>query len=363
MSLKNTFTAFLFLFSLVSQATVPKISFNSNATTATNKIVIGFTGDILIHEDLYRKVIAEKKNDFSILWNKTQSLIEKADITYANMEGPTALGINNKLQNTGDKGFIYDGELYSGTNYLFNYHPQLIEDLKRTGFDIVSTANNHSLDRGAIGIDKTIEELKKRDLLFVGTRLAKSADSFYKIIEKNNIRLAWISCTELLNGFKDKQNQLLRCYEQSNEIVRLIKEIKENNKAHAIIITPHWGVEYQHQPHPDQQKYAHLFLEAGANLIIGSHPHVLQPVEKYITKDQRETFIAYSLGNFVAYQKTLDRQASAFIYIELSVDQNQKSWISNYSYAPTVRSKKEIIPAAERKDVVSHVEKYLGPLN
>ncbi len=338
---------------------------NENSNVNTNEsITIGFTGDILIHKDLYEKVIKGKKSSFLSLWSKTIPLIEKADLTYGNLEGPVALGINDKKIDKGDIGFKYDGSIYSGTNMLFNYHPQIITDLKDSGFDIVSTSNNHTLDRGSIGIDRTIDALNERKLDFIGTRKKDSKEEFFKIVSVKNFKVAWISCTELLNEFRDKHLQTIRCYNQSDEIVKLILKIKTKNLADVIILTPHWGKEYQDKPNEDQKKYASLFAEAGADAIIGSHPHVLQPVEKYVTKDQRKVFIAYSLGNFLAYQRNIERRSSAFIYLTFQKSKDSlrfhKSVITNYSYQPTYRENKEIIPANNLPNVVKHVEKYLG---
>lgn len=349
----------IFLNTFLSAFAVEKIIYTP--APSSEKIVISFSGDLIIHEDLYKKVLADKNHDFSILWNKTFPLFQKADFSYVNLEGPTAVGITNKLKNKGDVGFIYDNQVYSGTDLLFNYHPSLIDAIKKTGFDIVSTANNHSLDRGSVGIDLTIDELNKRNFPFFGTRKAGTSDTLYVSTKIKNFNIVWVGCTEALNGFKDKKSQMLLCFEQKDELIKLISQINQDQKPDAIIVTPHWGQEYSHKPWNKQEVLAHDMLEAGASAIIGSHPHVLQPVEKYITGDKRETFIAYSLGNFVAYQRDIDRKSSAVVYLEFS-KANGKTTITDYYYEPTTRSRQEFFPAREMKDVVKHVEKYLGPL-
>jgi hypothetical protein len=328
---------------------------------ASEKVILSFSGDLIIHEDLYKKVVQDKEHDFSKLWQKTFPLFEKADFSYVNLEGPTAVGITNKLKNKGDVGFVYDNEIYSGTDLLFNYHPSLIDALKKTGFDIVSTANNHSLDRGAIGIDLTIDELNKRNFYFFGTRKASSSDPLYKITPVKNFKIAWIACTEALNGFKDKKSQLLLCFEQKDELIKLIQQVNSEQKPDAIIVTPHWGHEYSHKPWAKQIALAREILEAGALAVVGAHPHVLQPMEKYVTSDKRNTYIFYSLGNFVAYQRNIERKSSAVVYLEFT-KVNGKTSITDYYYEPTTRSRQEFFPARNMKDVVKHVEKYLGPL-
>lgn len=327
-----------------------------------NKITVSFTGDLIIHDDLYKKVMSDPEHDFSKLWEKTIPLFKKADFSYLNLEGPTALGIDNKLKNKGDVGFTYDLETYSGTNFLFNYHPTLLDSLKKTGVDIVSFANNHTFDRGALGIDLTLQEAQKRNLQIFGARPSNHKNEpLFTVSQIKNLKVAWIACSEFLNGFKDKFSQVLLCYEQKKEILELIQKIKKDKLADVIILTPHWGVEYAQEPRNNQRQWAYNLLDEGASVIIGSHPHVLQPAEKYVTKDQRETFIAYSLGNFVAFQRDIERKTSALVYLEFTKNESGLTEITNYWYEPTTRSRHDIFPAKHLPAVVEHVKKFLGP--
>ncbi len=347
-----------------------RFNIGKNSLPASHTVRISFTGDLLVHHELYVRVAEHPKNDFTILWKKTIPLFNQADFSYANLEGPTALGIDTLKKNQGDVGFLYkkdmtkeDNVVYSGTHFLFNFHPKIIDDLKRSGIDIVSTANNHAFDRGSIGIDKTIDQMNKRNFNFFGTRKRKSKDVFYKITPIKNLNIAWVACTEALNGFKDRYSQVLLCFDQKQEVLDIIKKLKSRPDVDAIIVTPHWGVEYKHEPTALQKSVGKEFLEQGALIVIGNHPHVLQPVEKYITADGRETFIAYSLGNFVAYQRDIDRKASAIVYLDLAKDPTTgKTILTRYSYEPTTRYRKDIFPARHLKDVVDHVQQYLGPL-
>lgn len=341
----------------------PVISFSQKPVVSSpESVVLSFSGDLIIHEDLYKKVVADKNHDFAILWKKTLPLYAKADYSYVNLEGPTALGITNKLQNKGDVGFIYDNEVYSGTDLLFNYHPTLIDALQRSGFDIVSTVNNHSMDRGVKGLNATIDALNKRKMPFIGTRKSDSEDPLVTFTKVKNLNIAWIGCTEMINGFNDRKSQLYNCFEEREEIMKLLARVISEQKPDAVIMTPHWGVEYSHKPTQAQIDLAHEFLDMGATAVIGAHPHVLQPAEKYITKDQRETFIAYSLGNFVANQRGIERKTSAVIYLQLFKDKSGKTVISDYYYEPTTRLRFDIFPARDDKAVVKHVEQFLGPL-
>lgn len=340
----------------------------SSPESPVSKIKISFVGDILIHSALYKSVVNSKSQNFSQLWQNAIPYFNSADYSYANLEGPTALGISNKLKDMGDIGFVYDGSVYSGEKFLFNFHPRIINDIKDSGIDIISTANNHTFDRGSVGIDRTIDALQERSLNFMGTRRfdeknKEGIHGLYKITQVKDFKIGWVACSEFLNGFKDKHGQTLLCYEQIDEILQIIQELKQNEKADIVIVTPHWGIEYKIKQNSQQTAHAHKYLEAGADVVIGSHPHVLQPVEHYKTKDGRNTFIAYSLGNFVSGQLGLHKQASAIVFLEFQKN-DKLSWISSYGFQPIFFNLKqrqlEIIHPNGPKDVIQHVESIMS---
>lgn len=346
----------------LAEGLVANTTSETTLTAPNTHITLAFAGDLIIHEDLYKKVMKDPKHDFSKLWEKTIPFLQAADMTYLNLEGPTALGISEKLKNKGDIGFVYDNSVYSGTNFLFNYHPSLIDALKKSGVDIVSNANNHTMDRGWKGVDSTIDALNQREMAVVGIRKSTSDHSFYTLTKVKDFTIAWVGCTEMLNGFKNVKNQVLLCYEQKDELLKTIEQVILYKKPDLVIFTPHWGIEYKDKASKVQTELAHAVLEAGADAVIGAHPHVLQPMQTYTTKDKRETIIFYSLGNFVAYQRDIDRKSSAIVYLKFSKNKNTKAFLSDYYYEPTTRALASIFPARHLKDVVKHVEKYLGPL-
>lgn len=337
--------------------------------STASTIKISFVGDILVHKALYEGVMRSPEKKFHQLWTQAIPYLQTADFSYGNLEGPVALGIGSDFKDYGDIGFVYDGKVYSGTNLLFNYHPNIIDDIKASGFDIVSTSNNHSKDRGVTGIDKTIDAMISKGMAYIGTRKKGDTNplSFTRITEIKDFRVGWVSCTESLNGYSDKENQALYCYEEANQIVTLIQDLKKNQGADIVIVTPHWGEEYKLEPNSAQKKYARLYLDSGADVVMGSHPHVLQPVEQYKTKDGRETFIAYSLGNFVSGQARMERKASAIVFLDFEKDQNGVR-ISNYNYQPTsflseIEKKNpqpHMILATGMKETLKHIESLLS---
>lgn len=341
------------------------LKYSAACGSSDQNAVISFVGDILIHEDLYKSVMKGSKS-FSQLWKKTEALTRQADFSVGNLEGPTAIGLNRRGQMVGDVGHVYDGTVFSGTNFSFNFHPRILQDLKQTGYDLLTVANNHSLDRGFLGVDQTIDEARAVGLPTVGTRKSTERNAeFYHISEIKGLKVAFLGCTEMTNGHDDKKDQILWCYKQADKVTETIKELAARADVDAIVVMPHWGQEYEPLPNDRQKKFAKMYLEAGATAVIGSHPHVLQPWEKYITRDGRETLVAYSLGNFMAYQASLQKKTAAMIFLSLTKASQGKAKISGVAYAPTYRDGMETSALSSRanKNVLEHAAASLGVAN
>jgi poly-gamma-glutamate synthesis protein (capsule biosynthesis protein) len=341
------------------------LSFSGRCQSPQDTAVISFIGDVLIHEDLYTAVVRGSGN-FSQLWKKIEPLWAKADYSVGNLEGPTAPGVNRRGKEIPDVGARYDGEVYSGTNFSFNFHPRIWGDMKQSGLDLMTAANNHTLDRQSIGVDKTIEQARKTDFPTTGIRHSQERNSdFHYIANVKGLNIAFIGCTEKTNGHKDEKNQVLWCYKQADLMVDTIRRLSSRSDVDAVVVLPHWGEEYKPLPNSNQKKYARMFLEAGATAIIGSHPHVLQPWEKYVTQDGRETLIAYSLGNFVAYQASLEKKTAALIYLGLTKSAAGKAQISGVAYAPIYRNGFEVYPlfGSTSREAQEHAAQSLGLKN
>ncbi|KYG65936.1 hypothetical protein AZI86_02370 [Bdellovibrio bacteriovorus] len=350
--------------------------------------VISFSGDVLPHHKMYQSIMPAKS--FAPLWNKTNGLIKEADFSVANLEGPAAMGINASGTDMGDVGWIYDARyyengpkdpdydkkvIYSGTNFLFNFHPQILKDLKNTGYDLLTVANNHSLDRKSIGIERTLEFARKIGLPTTGMRMRnEELDSdLYNISIINNLLVAFIGCTESTNGrmedevtprSKVRHYQVLRCMGKSKRISDMITQVAPS--VDAVVVLPHWGDENEEEEHPRQRAYAQEWIKAGALAVIGSHPHVLQPWEKFIVRDKnenpiREGVIMYSLGNFVAGQGKPDGKRSSeakktgvVAYLGLTKN-GSKTEISAVGYTPTYRTGTQIAPLEKMNSMISQI--------
>lgn len=278
-------------------------------------VTIAAVGDLLIHRELQRQALRSKQG-FRVLWAGVEDLFAKADIAYANLEGPTAHGINRKGELVEDPGRRFDNQVYSGYA-RFNYHPSLAKDLVASGFDIVSTANNHSLDRDSLGVDRTLDALDEAGLGHTGTRRAGTQEPFFAVTEAKGLRIAWVACTLHTNFGKDEQGQVLHCFQDPKLVPSIVSKLAAKPKIDAVIVTPHWGREYVPEPGPKQREFAKAVVEAGATAVLGSHPHVLQPWEKVTTQDGREAFVLYSLGNFASHQRSLPRRSTMVAYLGL----------------------------------------------
>lgn len=297
-----------------------------------DRLTIAAVGDVLLHAPLQRQAYASPDRHVS-LFRGVSDLLAQADVTYANLEGPAATGVSRSGASVRDPGMTFDDYVY--TSYpQFNYHRTLIEDLRTSGVDVVSTANNHSLDRHALGVDRTIEALDAAGMPFTGTRPRSGNREWYTLVRKNGFTLAWLACTFSTNGISDREDQVLYCFRDEELVVDTVRELAARGDVDAVIVTPHWGDEYHASPNREQVRLAHRLLDAGALAILGAHPHVLQPWEKHLTPDGRETFVIYSLGNFVSGQSHLPRRSTMLLYLGLTRGRDRKTRIHGARYVP-----------------------------
>lgn len=329
----------------------------ARGTYCDDRLILAGVGDILVHDALQVEA-HQSPEKFFILWKDLAPYVSSADIAYGNLEAPVAPGVLANGQVVNDPGFIYDRRVYHGTDMRFNFHPNVLDDLTKLGIDVVSTANNHSLDRRSIGVDKTIEELQKRDFAFTGTRKRNGEGEWGVMTEVKGKRIFWLACTEHLNGHKDPYNQVLLCYQNEAEIQKIVESI--GSRVDGIILTPHWGDEYSQVPNAKQKRWAQKMSGLGVTAIIGNHPHVLQPVE-WVGK----TLVAYSLGNFVAWQRGTERKTSVVLFLDLRVSANGKLQVIGYKGLPIYRVGQRHYPAVNQlsSEAMRYVSKHLGSQN
>lgn len=312
-------------------------------------LTIAAVGDVILHSALQRQAYASSDLHFS-LWNDVVDLVARADMTYGNFEGTAARGVNADGVFVGDPGLVLDGIVYSGTG-TFNYHPSLIRSLLDTGFDIVSTGNNHAMDRRALGADMTLTAMNNAGLKHAGTRKSyqTSSSSYATIVERNGFRIAWIACSYGTN-VEDVNRQVLLCptgVSDQSRVESLIRRYAARDDVDAVIVAQHTGKVGSHEVLSSQRARARKWLEAGAIAVIGNHPHVVQPWEKIMTSDDREGFVIYSIGNFVSGYSDLDKRSSLLLYLGLTKSADGRVTINGVRYVPTymLRSPYRVVPA------------------
>jgi poly-gamma-glutamate synthesis protein (capsule biosynthesis protein) len=279
---------------------------------ARSETVLSVTGDLMCHEwqldNAQHKASPEVGYNFDYAFEPVSERLGQSDFVIGNLE--TVLG---------------GSELgYSGYP-LFNTPDEYATALKNAGFDFVTTANNHCNDKSWRGMLRTLETLERTGLDHAGTvALAQQREEIY-IKEVNGIKFALVPFTYGINGTylpKDKEYMVSRLNEE--EVRRDISAAKLLNPDF-IIALPHMGDEYALQPREYYKNWARLMLEAGADIVLASHPHVLQPMEWItITEGERERkcFVAYSLGNFISSQRTVPRDAGVIMNLHFKSTRN-----------------------------------------
>jgi poly-gamma-glutamate synthesis protein (capsule biosynthesis protein) len=319
-----------------------------DACVAGERVTIAAVGDLLFHFNLQQQALA-RGGSFARFWEKLEHVFKRADVVYGNLEGPAARNVGPGGREGRDNGRaserIYDRRFYAGGEddvLIFNFHPSAVPEVKAGGFHVLSTANNHSADRGPLGIERTIDALEDANVAFTGTRRRGESEHdrpWSTLTRANGFNIAWLACTYGLNGMPDPHGQVLACYgrrgEPRAEVLDAIRRLAAHPAIDAVMLTPHWGNEYQHQPSQQERRFAREAIEAGATAVIGAHPHVVQPWEKVTTPDGREGLIVYSLGNFISAQIGTPRRSALIALLELARAEDGKVRLTAAGYVPT----------------------------
>ena len=256
-------------------------------------------GDVIPHEAVRKAAAAagEGAAGWQALFSDVSDVFQRADFGFVNMETPVA-----PEHSQGSKPFMFDAPV------------ALIQGLKASGIRIVSFANNHVMDQGWAGFAETREHLRAEGMLSVGA--AGTAQQMWQplIVQANGIKVGWLGMTRWLNGNRNPGNDSLphvNFFPYPGEpdgapgageaqVLAAVKAARA--QCDFLVVSIHWGVEYAPAPRPEDVDLAHRIMEAGASVIVGHHPHVLEPVETYQTADGRNTVVFYSLGNFLSNQ-------------------------------------------------------------
>ena len=252
-------------------------------------IVIAAVGDVMMPGSL-QAAVAKDNYNYAHLFEKIAQDLGAADITFANLETPVD-------QTAAVAGYP-----------AFNARPELLSALKRAGVDIVSLANNHARDAGADGLLHTLQNIESAGLVFAGAGRTRAESLAPVYLNSQGVVTAFFAYTYGTNRGLSKKRKgapavnILRTGSREDLDAVIVQVKQARSHADLIVVSVHWGDEYAKVPTPWQKQAASELVEAGADIILGHHPHVLQPVESYRAKDGRQAVIAYSMGNFISSQ-------------------------------------------------------------
>lgn len=265
-----------------------------------NHATLLFAGDAMMHQgQIDAARIDNRTYDFSECFSQLKPLIQGVDYAVVNLETP--LG----------------GAPYSG--YPCFCAPDSYADaLSDAGFDLFLTANNHTLDRRDKGLKRTIEVLDEKNISHIGTYLnAVERDASLPFIrEINGFKIGFLNYTYGTNGFSPQSGTVVD-YIDKSQISKDISNVRAAG-AEIICVAIHWGEEYKLLPNSSQKDLAKFLLSQDVDMVIGGHPHVIQPMELIERPDGKRQLLVYSLGNFISNMKTKDTRGGALTEVHLS---------------------------------------------
>lgn len=302
------------------------------------KMSIVMVGDALIHGAVY--LDAARGNgtyDFSPIFTSISPIIQKYDLRYYNQESIIGGGTPQHYPR-------------------LNSPDEIGKDLVAAGFNLVSLANNHSFDKDEPGLVHSIEFWKSQ----TGVITAGQYSSFEEqrevpIYEQNGIKYAFLSYTTVTNGLSAPRGKEYYVNVYDEETVKEDVEKARSKGAEVIIVAMHWGEEYTHTPVAEEYNVANYLSSLGVNLVIGAHPHVIQPIA-YVG----DTLVIYSLGNFISAQHPLglEKIIGLLVGVEIVVDKDGKVKFDNldyqllYTYCEPGYHNFKVLPFSELNDTI-----------
>jgi poly-gamma-glutamate capsule biosynthesis protein CapA/YwtB (metallophosphatase superfamily) len=278
-------------------------------------------GDMLIHNEVYEDArLPNGVYNFNKMFDEVRKTMEKPDILVANQE--TMIG----------------GKQFGLSTYpAFNSPYEVGDALKGAGVDFVTLANNHSLDRGEKIIRSAISHWDAIHMPYTGAFKSQADHDQIRVINKNNIRFSFLAYTFGTNGIpvpkgKDYLVNLIDLAKIRSDVARA-KKVSD-----VVVVAMHWGIEYERMPNNTQKNLAKQLADMGVQIIIGNHPHVLQPPAWITGKMGNKSIVFYSLGNYLSAQDEIYELIGGMGTIDVvktQTDQNVKIELANPSFFPT----------------------------
>lgn len=287
-----------------------------HTTAPSEQASLMFVGDIMLDRGVRQRVENVFAGDYSQLF-KNSFFIENATLAFANLEGPVS-----------DRGYDLRN-LYS-----FRMEPRVLDALKGAGFDVLSTANNHVGDWGRAAFEDTLRRVNESGMLAVGGGDTRADAEAVRIKEVNGLKIGFLAFTDVGPEWLAANGELpvvLPVDESFDEIIR-----RAAAQVDHLVVSVHWGDEYKLNANARQKDLAHRAIDAGARIVAGHHPHVIEEVERY-----KDGVIAYSLGNFVFDQKQREETMKGLV-LEVLVNKDEVEEVNqgivqlSEDYVPTL---------------------------
>ncbi|MBC7074477.1 MAG: CapA family protein [Syntrophomonadaceae bacterium] len=315
-------------------------------------ITLTAAGDCLMHNtQIWSGLMGDGSYCFDTFFSEVKYLVEEGDYSLINFEAPMA---------GPDSGY---------TGYpLFNSPDAIVQAFKDAGFDLVVTANNHALDRGYQGAIRTLEVLHAAGLDTVGTYKSEQDSRTFLIKDIKGVKIGFLAYSYGTNGIPvPDEHAYLFNFLDRDKILTDIKKLR--SQVDILVLILHWGVEYSSKPTAEQEIMAREFLQAGADVILGGHPHVIQTMEA-IKIGEKNKFVIYSMGNFISHQRGRERNSGIVLKIKFSKDFSKgDTFLEEVSYTPTYshsyyengKMKFRVIPVEQTiRKIKQGKERYLG---
>ncbi len=282
-------------------------------------VKMAVVGDIMVHDYQYNEAYDPATGEYNFMHNfqDAKKYFEGNDLVIGNLE------------------LTFGGTDRPYSSFpCFNTPDSFLDAVKDAGFNLLTTANNHSMDTGRAGVIRTLDKLDEYGIEHFGTyRSQEERDTiFYKDV--NGIRFAFLSYTYSTNGIPVPDDYLVNLLDEE----LMVSDIREARKnADVVVVMPHMGNEYETEPRDVFVQWADTMFEAGADIVLASHPHVLQRME-YRTIDHgngvHDGFIIYSLGNFISSQTTPPRNASIILHLTVEQVADEAPNVKEVSFVP-----------------------------
>ena len=329
-----------------AQSADSSIKAPAEATVEDITIKMTVIGDIMCHNTQYTDAYnnSSKKYDFSYVFDDVKDKLSQADITVGNLETTFA------------------GSKIGYSSYpTFNTPEALGKALKDVGVDVLSTANNHCMDKGYTGIVNTIKELDKLKIDHMGTYDSEESSNNILVKDVKGIKIAFLAYTYGTNGIAVPKDKSYAVNLIDKDKIKKDLQAAKDLDVDLISVSMHWGTEYKQNPTDEQEELADFLFENGADIILGSHPHVLEKMEKRTIELEdgttKDGFIIYSLGNFMSGQYYDYTRQSIILDLQITKHGDGKISIDSATYTPIYMYKSS--SGSKQKYLVMDIEKAL----